>query len=126
MTKDQLIKECLQLPESTVYYPYGPDVEVIRNSAGKGFALIGTCEVASMKKSCGEDAPIEEGDIFITLKCPPELIFVLRDEYKAVLPGYYSNKDHWNTIIIGKDVPHSEIKKMIIMSYDLVAPKKKK
>jgi len=59
------------------------------------------------------------------LKCPPALIFVLRDKYKAVLPGYYSNKMHWNTIIHGKDVSDEEIKKMIQMSYDLVTPQKK-
>jgi len=125
MKKDELIKECLVFPESTVSYPYGPDCEVIKNKAGKSFALIGMCEVDAMKRSCGADAPIEEGDVFITLKCPPALIFVLRDKYKAVLPGYYSNKMHWNTIIPGKDVPDEEIKKMIQMSYDLVTPQKK-
>lgn len=114
------------MPDSYVDYPYGPDVEVLKNKTGKSFALVGICEVEPMKRSCGADAPIEEGDIYITLKCPPELIYMLRDEYKAVLPGYYSNKSHWNTIIIGKDVPNDEIKKMILVSYDLVTPPNKK
>ena len=126
MKKQQLINECLQMPESSVDYPYGPEYEVIKNKAGKSFALIGDVEVDAMKRSCGQDALIEAGDIFINLKCPPELIFILRDKYRAVLPGYYSNKNHWNTIIVGKDVPNDEIKKMIRMSYDLVTPQKKK
>ena len=108
------------MPESFVDYPYGADVEVIKNKKGKSFALIGDVDVASMKKSCGADAPIEDGDIFITLKCPPELIFPFREQYAGCLPGYYSNKNHWNTIILGKDVPDTEILKMLAMSHDLV------
>jgi len=124
MTREQLIKICLEMPESFVDYPYGPEVEVIRNKAKKSFALIGIVS-AAMKKSCGEGVPVEEGDIFLTVKSPLELIYVLRDQYKAVLPGYYSNKDHWNTIIIGKDFPDSELKNMIALSFELVSPKKK-
>jgi len=129
VNKEQLIKECLGYPESTVNYPYGEAVEVIKNKEGKSFALIGLLaetDVKSIKKNCDDNAEVEKGDIFITLKCPPELIFVLRDEYKAVIPGYYSNKLHWNTIILGKDVPIDEIKKMIRLSHDLVTPAKQK
>ncbi|MCL2756423.1 MAG: MmcQ/YjbR family DNA-binding protein [Firmicutes bacterium] len=126
MTKEQLINFCLEMPDSSVDYPYGPDVEVIRNKAGKSFALIGICQAEPMKRSCGTDAPIKDGDVFITLKCPPELIFIFRDQYKSVLPGYYSNKNHWNTIILGKDLPIEELKKMILLSFDLVTPQKKK
>ena len=125
MTKEQLIKDCLEMPDSFVDHPYGPTVEVLKNKAGKSFALVGVVEPEPMKRSCGEDAPIEDGDIYITLKCPPALIYILRDQYKAVLPGYYSNKSHWNTIIIEKDFPGDEIKKMIRLSYDLVTPVKK-
>ncbi|MCL2228934.1 MAG: MmcQ/YjbR family DNA-binding protein [Firmicutes bacterium] len=120
MTKDELIKFCLTLPKASVDYPYGPEYEVIKNGKGKSFALIGNVEVEPMKRSCGADAPIVSGDIFVTVKCPPELIQPLREQYTAVLPGYYSNKNHWNTIIPGKDVPDDEIKKFIQISYDLV------
>ena len=111
------------MPSSFVSYPYGADVDVVKNKAGKSFALLGVCSVTdvnSIKKNCDPNAPVTEGDIFITLKCPPELIFVLRDEYKALVPGYYCSKMHWNTIIVGKDVPCAEIKKMILTSHDLV------
>jgi len=124
MTKEQIIEYCLQLPDTTISHPYGPTVDVAKNKKGKSFALVGVLaatDVNSILKNCDANAPVAEGDIFVTVKCPPELIYILRDEYKAVIPGYYSNKNHWNTIIIGKDVPSDEIEKMLNLSYDLVA-----
>ena len=129
MTKDELIAECLKMPDSYVDYPYGPGVEVIKNKAGKSFANIGNFtqkEVISVKKNCDPNAPVEEGDLNITLKCPPKLIHPFREKYAALIPGYYSNKNHWNTIIIGKDVPCDEVREMIRESYNLVTPMKKK
>ena len=130
MTKEQLIAECLKMPDSTVGHPYGPDVTVAKNAKGKSFANIGIFtqkEVESVKRNCDPNAPAQEGDLNITVKCPPELIYMLRDQYSAIIPGYYSNKDHWNTIIVGKDVSDEEIKMMIRLSHDLVTnpPKKK-
>jgi len=129
MTKEQIINDCLEIcTDNHVDYPYGPAVQVVKNKIGKSFALVGILtitDVNSIIKNCDSDAPICEGDIFITLKCPPELINIFRDNYKAVIPGYYSNKNHWNTIILGKDCPYQEIKKMILQSFDLVTPKKK-
>ena len=129
MTKEQLIKDCLQLPDSYLDHPYGVFADVIKNKAGKSFAVIGKLtnkDIASIKKNCDENAPIVEGDINITLKCPPELIHPLREQYSALIPGYYSNRNHWNTIILNKDVPYEEILKMLQLSYDLVTPKPKK
>ncbi len=127
MTKEQLIAECLKFEGSYVDYPYGDFVTVIKNVTGKSFALIGVAnekDVISIKKNCDPTAPIEDGDINIILKCSPDLIEVFRNQYNAVVPGYYSNKNHWNTIILGKDVPDEEILKMIALSFDLVNTKK--
>jgi len=131
MTKEQLIKDCLKLPDSYLDHPYGEFADVIKNKAGKSFAVIGILtdkDIASIKKNCDENAPIVAGDINITLKCLPELILPLREKYTALIPGYYSNINHWNTIIISKDVPYEEVLKMVQLSYDLVTskPKKKK
>jgi predicted DNA-binding protein (MmcQ/YjbR family) len=35
------------------------------------------------------------------------------------------NKDHWNTVVIGGDVPEDELKRMIERSYDLIKPRVK-
>lgn len=129
MTEEQLIAECLKFEGSFVDYPYGDFVTVIKNAQGKGFALIGVAnekDVVSIKKHCDPNTPIEDGDINIILKCSPDLIEVFRNQYNAVVPGYYTNKNHWNTVILGKDVPDAEILKMIALSFDLVTAKKNK
>jgi len=129
MTKEQLIKDCLQLEGSFLDHPYGAFADVIKNKAGKSFAVIGILsdkDITSIKKNCDENAPIVEGDINITLKCSPELIHLLREKYAALIPGYYSNRNHWNTIILNKDVPYEEVLKMVQLSYDLVTSKGKR
>ena len=123
MTKDELIQECLKMPDSFVDYPFGPTTAVIKNNKGKMFAFLDYAEPEKIKKNCDENAPVEDGDIFINLKCGAELIEIFRAQYKAVLPGYYSSKNHWNTIIVDKDVPLEELKKMIRLSFDLVSKK---
>lgn len=34
------------------------------------------------------------------------------------------NKAHWNTIVLGGDVPEQALKRMIGQSYDLIKPKR--
>ena len=50
----------------------------------------------------------------------------LRQAYEDVTPGYHMNKTHWNTIMLGGDVPEDELKRMIERSYDLIKPKVRK
>jgi len=128
-TKEQLIQDCLKLEGSYLDHPYGEFADVIKNAAGKSFAVIGILtdkDITSIKRNCDPDAPIQAGNINITMKCLPELILPLRDKYAALIPGYYSNRNHWNTAILNKDIPYDEILKMVQLSYDLVAPKGKK
>lgn len=56
----------------------------------------------------------------ITVKCEPKFGRYLRDKYKDIVPGYYMNKEHWNSIYIEGDVPDEVVKQMILMSYELV------
>jgi predicted DNA-binding protein (MmcQ/YjbR family) len=48
---------------------------------------------------------------------------LLRQLFESVTPGYHMNKIHWNTVIIGGDVPEDELKPMIEKSYNLIKPK---
>lgn len=58
---------------------------------------------------------------YLTLKGDPEENNALRDMYSDVIPGYYSNKVHWNSIVLPTDqLSHEEIEKMILKSYTLV------
>ena len=62
----------------------------------------------------------------VNLKCDPVVAMGLRDRYKAVTPGYYMNKLHWNTVEFDGSIPEDELKEMIDNSYDLVFKKLKK
>ncbi len=37
-----------------------------------------------------------------------------------IIPGYYSNKQHWNSVKPDGDVPDELLKKLLNRSYDLV------
>jgi len=41
----------------------------------------------------------------ITLKCPLPVGYTLRREYPDIVPGYYMNKEHWNSVYLEGDVP---------------------
>ena len=45
------------------------------------------------------------------------------EQYQDIVPGYYMNKEHWNSLYLDGDVPGNILKQMIDMSYDLVAEK---
>ena len=57
----------------------------------------------------------------ITLKGNPEVKEILRESYPDIVPGYYANKKHWNSIYLrSEEVSNEEIMKMIQTSYELV------
>jgi predicted DNA-binding protein (MmcQ/YjbR family) len=63
----------------------------------------------------------------ISLKCDVLKAEQLRDQYKDIIPGYYLNKAHWNTIFIDGEVPDKLIFECIDASYELIVqglPKK--
>ena len=63
----------------------------------------------------------------INVKCNPEDILILREQFDAVLPGYYMNKKHWNSIKMDNSIPDDLIREWIKQSYSLVVsslPKK--
>ena len=65
-----------------------------------------------------------EGESFITLKNLPEVNEELRATYKAIRPGYYTNKVHWNSIDLTPDEMSEELLAALIKtSYQLVISK---
>ena len=115
-TRREIIEYCLTFPAAYEDYPFDEAADdnaitVIRHGANKkSFALI-------MR---------HKGELYLNLKCDPLEADFLRQIYKGVIPGYHMNKTHWNTIIIGSDVPDEEIKRQVEMSYDLIKPKVRK
>ncbi|MDU0460554.1 MAG: MmcQ/YjbR family DNA-binding protein [Geobacteraceae bacterium] len=103
MTYDMLEQLLLSHKGAAIDYPFGPDAAVFK-VAGKMFALVAI-----------EDVPLR-----ITLKCDPIEADFLRTMYSAIIPGYYMNKQHWNTITLDGSVPEELLLKMIDSSYTLV------
>ncbi|MBX8935779.1 MmcQ/YjbR family DNA-binding protein [Enterococcus hulanensis] len=64
-------------------------------------------------------------DAIITLKNLPEKNEELREIYAGiVIPGYYTNKNHWNSIkLVSDELPDEAIKQLIETSYRLVYQK---
>jgi len=72
---------------------------------GKLFAMVGS------------DA---DGKAIISMKLEPEYGIELREKYKDIVPGYYMNKIHWNSLHLNGNVPAETLKKMLDMSYELI------
>lgn len=71
----------------------------------------------------GENRPY-----YINLKLEPLEGEWLRSHYEDILPGYYSNKVHWNSVKPDGQVPDELLRNLLDKSYQLVLrgfPKKK-
>jgi predicted DNA-binding protein (MmcQ/YjbR family) len=62
-------------------------------------------------------------ELYLNLKCDPLEADFLRQAFKGIIPGWHMNHQHWNTVIVGTDVPEEELKRQIGNSYDLIKPK---
>jgi predicted DNA-binding protein (MmcQ/YjbR family) len=61
-----------------------------------------------------------DGRAIITLKCEPVFGEALRQQYPDIIPGYYMNKQHWNSVYRDGNVPDDVLRHMADMSYDLI------
>ncbi|MDR2046563.1 MAG: MmcQ/YjbR family DNA-binding protein [Clostridiales bacterium] len=117
MTRQAIIDFCLTFQFAYEDYPFDGVADkdehataVMRHRVNKkSFALI-------MRRG---------GDLYLNLKCDPFEADFLRGAFDGVKPAYHMNKRHWNTVVIGSDVPDGEIKRQIAQSYDLIKPKEK-
>lgn len=57
---------------------------------------------------------------YITLKLEPSEGDFLRKQYEDIIPGYYMNKEHWNSIKPDGEVPDDLLKDLLDKSYELV------
>lgn len=57
---------------------------------------------------------------YITLKLEPMEGDFLRQQYEDILPGYYMNKVHWNSIRADGNVPDNLMRELLDKSYKLV------
>ena len=112
MTITDLRDYCLSKPGASYDFPFDEETCVFR-VGGKMFGLAG----------------INADPVRISLKCDPALARDLRSGFEGVAPGYHLNKEHWNTVTTGSDVPNEKVLWLIDHSYDLVVaslPKSKR
>ena len=57
---------------------------------------------------------------YITCKLLPEEGALLREQYEDIVPGFYMNKQHWNSIRPTGTVPDGMVRHMLEESYRLV------
>lgn len=57
---------------------------------------------------------------YITLKLKPDEGEFLRQQFSDIIPGYYMNKTHWNSVKPDGEVPDDLLKEMLDKSYQLV------
>ena len=55
-----------------------------------------------------------------SLKLDPALGYMLREQYSDIIPGYYLNKEHWNSVLMEGEVPDDVLRMMLDESYRLV------
>lgn len=100
---EKVYSYCTAKAGVTEGFPFGEQTLVLK-VGGKMFALIG----------------LDEHPLRINLKCDPVEAIQLRERYEGVAPGYHMNKQHWNTVTVGLDVPPDVLFGMIDRSWELV------
>jgi len=99
----ELLREhCLQKKAVEETFPFDK-ITLVFKVAGKMFCLISLARPTTCN-----------------LTCHPESAIELRQEFKAVEPGFHMSKTHWNTITFNLDLNDKEILKLIDHSYYLV------
>ena len=66
---------------------------------------------------CHDDAG---GDVCITMKLEPLRGELLRGQFEDIIPGYYMNKLHWNSVRAQGALPEDILEDMLDESYALV------
>ncbi|MFJ6207388.1 MmcQ/YjbR family DNA-binding protein [Lysinibacillus sp. NPDC092081] len=105
MNKETIHAYCLKLHGTT--FDYKEEWQADRyHIGGKMYGMMG-----------GDGA----GRPVLTLKCEPNRAEELREAYEGIIPGYYMNKTHWNSIYMdANDVPIDLVENLINHSYELV------
>lgn len=63
---------------------------------------------------------------YLNVKTDPNYSDLLRNAYDYIIPAYHMNKEHWNTIIISKNINEAIVYELIDQSYELTNSKYKK
>ena len=106
MSKEEIIKYCLELEDTYKNCPFPNDFEYVTMKHSKNkkwFALLMNVN----------------NKLYLNVKTDPNYSDILRNTYDYIIPAYHMNKEHWNTIIIDGKVDKVLVKELIKESYKL-------
>jgi len=74
---------------------------------------------------CRPDAKYQPygGRELISLKADPHMSELLRADHADILPGFYMDKAHWNSVYLDGEVPEDLLRRLVDISYRLVFSK---
>ena len=106
--------------EAEYLWADSPDSAVFRHPASKKWYAIIMRVLPERLGLQGEQAL----DV-INVKCSTIMIGSLLST-KGFLPAYHMNKNHWISILLNDTIPDDDIFPLLELSYDSVAPKRRK
>ena len=62
----------------------------------------------------------KNGEPIVTVKLEPLFGELLRGQHKEIVPGYYMNKTHWNSIYLESDIQNELYLTLLEQSYQLI------
>ena len=106
--------------EAEYLWADSPDSAVFRHPASrKWYAII----MGVLPERLGLSG--EQVLYVMNVKCSTIMIGSLLST-KGFLPAYHMNKNHWISIVLDNSVPDDQITPLLELSYDSVAPKRRK
>lgn len=120
MTRQQIFDYVKIKYATTPDYPWFDDNAVLRHADNnKWYGLV--MEVRRDKLGLSGDGAVD----VVNVKCDPVLAGYMRQQ-EGFHPAYHMNKEKWLTIRLDGSASDEDIKRLIDLSYELTAAKKKR
>jgi predicted DNA-binding protein (MmcQ/YjbR family) len=71
-------------------------------------------------KSMGMRGNYKDGRPILTIKLPPDQGEMLRETHESIIPGYYSNKTHYNSVFLDAGLPREFIIELLEDAWNCV------
>ena len=59
------------------------------------------------------------GEEYFNVKTDPNYSDLLRNTYDYIIPAYHMNKEHWNTVIVSRNIDETLFYELLDQSYEL-------
>ena len=106
MKKEEIIKYCLELPNTYEDYPFPDDdfsVTMKHQKNHKWFALLMNVK----------------DEVYLNVKTDSNYSDLLRSSYDYIIPAYHMNKEHWVTLLLDGSIEKEKILQLLDLSFEL-------